>query len=79
MEIKTQIYDRLDHLHRSLGERIILHEYKTGFPSMMVDCEDIHYLTDIRSLEQWAKSQGSPSIFDHWLALDEVRELVAVG
>jgi hypothetical protein len=79
METKMILYDRMDLLHRTQGERIFLHEHKTGFPSVMVDCEDVHILTDIRSLEQWAKSQGSPSIFDRWLALEEVKEPVAVG
>jgi hypothetical protein len=30
-----------------------IRKHKSGFPAVTVDCEDIHIITDIISLEQW--------------------------
>jgi len=35
------------------GKPIKVREHKSGFPAITVDCEDIHLLTDIISLELW--------------------------
>ena len=35
------------------GKHVKVKEHKSGFPAVTVDCEDIHILTDILSLEQW--------------------------
>ena len=35
------------------GKEVKVSEHKSGFPAITIDCEDIHILTDILSLEQW--------------------------
>ena len=49
---KVQIYEQIHNLFRQ-GKVVRLEEHKSGFPAITVDCEDIHILTDILSLEQW--------------------------
>ena len=35
------------------GKPVEVQEHESGFPAVTVDCEDIHILTDIISLEKW--------------------------
>ena len=35
------------------GKPAKVREHRSGFPAITVDCEDIHIITDIISLEQW--------------------------
>jgi len=35
------------------GKGVNMEEHKSGFPAITIDCEDIHILTDILSVEQW--------------------------
>jgi len=55
-EEKEKVYDRI-HAHYLEGKAVKLQEHKSGFPAVTVDCEDIHILTDIISLEQWWAKQ----------------------
>lgn len=49
---KERVYEQIHALYLQ-GESVRVKEHKSGFPAMTVDCEDIHILTDIISLEQW--------------------------
>jgi len=51
-EEKEKVYEQINNLflHRKY---VKVKEHKSGFPAVTVDCEDIHILTDIISLEQW--------------------------
>ena len=51
-EEKEKLYEQIDALYRQ-GKVVTLKEHKSGFPAVTVDCEDIHILTDIISLERW--------------------------
>jgi len=51
-EEKEKVYDQIHTLYHQ-GKEVKLREHKSGFPAVTVDCEDIHILTDIISLEQW--------------------------
>ena len=51
-EDKEKVYEQI-HAHYLQGKSIKVKEHKSGFPAVTVDCEDIHILTDIISLEQW--------------------------
>ena len=51
-EEKEKVYEKIDALYRQ-GKNVNLKEHKSGFPAVTVDCEDIHILTDIISLERW--------------------------
>jgi len=49
---KAEVYSKIDGLYRE-GAKVKIREHSSGFPAVTVDCEDIHILTDILSLEQW--------------------------
>ena len=51
-EEKEKIYEGIHELYLQ-GKQVRLREHKSGFPAVSVDCEDIHIITDIISLEQW--------------------------
>ena len=58
-EEKGKVYEQINVLFLE-GKYVKVKEHKSGFPAVTVDCEDIHILTDIISLEQWwaKKKQG---------------------
>ena len=49
---KGKVYEKINALFLQ-GKPVKVKEHKSGFPAVTVDCEDIHILTDIISLEQW--------------------------
>ncbi len=51
-EEKEKVYEEINdlYLQRKTGK---IREHKSGFPAVTVDCEDIHIITNIISLEQW--------------------------
>ena len=49
---KEKVYEQINNLFLQ-GKYAKVKEHKSGFPAVTVDCEDIHILTDIISLEQW--------------------------
>ena len=51
-EDKERVYEQIHALYRQ-GKPVEVQEYESGFPAVTVDCEDIHILTDIISLEKW--------------------------
>ena len=51
-EKKEKVYEQIYSLVLQ-GKSVKLAEHKSGFPAVTVDCEDIHILADIISLEQW--------------------------
>ncbi len=51
-EEKGKVYEKINDLFLQ-GKPVKVKEHKSGFPAVTVDCEDIHILTDIISLEQW--------------------------
>jgi len=51
-EEKEKVYEEIDKLHKQ-GKGVTTKAHKSGFPAITVDCQDIHILTDILSLEQW--------------------------
>ena len=51
-EEKEKVYCQI-HTHWLGGKEVTMKEHRSGFPAVTVDCEDIHILTDIISLEQW--------------------------
>jgi len=55
-EEKEKVYDQIHALYHQ-GKEARIREHKSGFPAITVDCEDIHILTDIISLEQWWAKQ----------------------
>ena len=55
-EEKEKVYDQIHALYHQ-GKEARIREHKSGFPAVTVDCEDIHILTDIISLEQWWAKQ----------------------
>ena len=55
-EEKEKVYEEI-HAHFLQGKGVKVREHKSGFPALTVDCEDIHILTDILSLEQWWAKQ----------------------
>jgi len=55
-EEKEKVYDQI-HAHYLEGKAVKMREHRSGFPAITVDCEDIHILTDIISLEQWRARQ----------------------
>ena len=50
-EEKEKVYDQIHALYHQ-GKEARIREHRSGFPAVTVDCEDIHILTDIISLEQ---------------------------
>ena len=55
-EEKEKVYDQIHALYHQ-GKEARIREHKSGFPAVTVDCEGIHILTDIISLEQWWAKQ----------------------
>ncbi len=51
-EEKGKVYEKINDLFLQ-GKPVKVKEHKSGFPAVTVDCEDIHILTDIISLEHW--------------------------
>lgn len=51
-EEKEKVYEQI-HAHYLAGKSVKLKEDRSGFPAVTVDCEDIHIVTDIISLENW--------------------------
>jgi len=51
-EDKERVYEQIHTLYRQ-GKSVNVKEHESGFPAVTVDCEDIHILTDIISLEKW--------------------------
>ena len=51
-EEKEKVYDQVNEQYLK-GKPITVREHKSGFPAVSVDCEGIHIITDIISLEQW--------------------------
>lgn len=51
-EEKEKVYDQIHDLYLQ-GKAIKLREHGSGFPAVTVDCEDIHIITDILTLETW--------------------------
>ena len=51
-EDKEKAYEQIHALYRQ-GKSVNVREHESGFPAVTVDCEDIHILTDIISLEKW--------------------------
>jgi len=49
---KAVVYSKIDRLYKE-GAKVEIREHRSGFPAVTVDCEDIHILTDILSLERW--------------------------
>ena len=57
IEEKRQQYRAVDAHYRE-GKSVKVREDRSGFPGVTVDCEDIHLLTDILSLEEWWQEEG---------------------
>jgi len=55
-EEKEKVYEETHALFLQ-GKNVQVKEHKSGFPAVTVDCEDIHILTDIISLELWWKKE----------------------
>lgn len=55
-EEKEKVYDQVHALYLE-GKPVALKQHRSGFPAVSVDCEDIHIITDIISLEQWWAKQ----------------------
>ncbi len=51
-EEKEKVYEEINDLYLQ-RKTVKIREHKSGFPAVTVDCEDIHIITDIISLEQW--------------------------
>jgi len=51
-EEKEKVYEHIHALYLQ-GKSVTMREHESGFPAVRVDCEDIHILTDIISLERW--------------------------
>ena len=51
-EEKVRAYEQIHALYLQ-GKPATVREHESGFPAVTVDCEDIHILTDIISLEKW--------------------------
>ena len=59
-EEKYKYYEEVDALYKQ-GKKVKVREHKDGFPTVTVDCENIHLLTDILTLEEFhrKKRQGN--------------------
>ena len=59
-EEKEKVYEEIHALFLQ-GKNVQVKEHKSGFPAVTINCEDIHILTDILSLEAWwaKKKQAS--------------------
>ena len=51
-EEKEKVFCQIHALYLT-GKPVTMKEHKSGFPAVTVDCEAIHVLTDILSIEQW--------------------------
>jgi hypothetical protein len=51
-EEKEETYKLIDGLVE-LGVPVTVKEHHSGFPAAIVDCGEVHILTDILSLEAW--------------------------
>jgi len=51
-EEKEKVYDQINERYLQ-AKPITVREHKSGFPAVSVDCEGIHIITDIISLERW--------------------------
>ena len=51
-EDKERAYEQIHAFYRQ-GKSVKVREHESGFPAVTVDCENIHILTDIISLEKW--------------------------
>ena len=51
-EEKEKVYCQIQAFYLT-GKPVRMKEHKSDFPAVTVDCEDIHILTDILSIEQW--------------------------
>jgi hypothetical protein len=67
-EDKIKVYEQVEALFCQ-GKRVQVKEHRSGFPAVTVDCEEIHVLTDIISLEQWAHK---------WKALKELADSLGI-
>jgi hypothetical protein len=56
--LKEEIYQEIHNLYKS-GIPVSMKEHPSGFPAVIVDCGEIHILTDILSLEEWWASMKS--------------------
>ena len=56
--LKEEIYQEIHKLYKS-GTPVSMKEHPSGFPAVIVDCDEIHILTDILSLEEWWVSMKS--------------------
>jgi len=56
--LKEEIYQEIHKLYKS-GTPVSMKEHPSGFPAVIVDCGEIHILTDILSLEEWWASMKS--------------------
>jgi hypothetical protein len=52
VSVKEETYEEIHKLYKS-GTPVSMKEHPSGFPAVTVDCDDIHILTDILSLEEW--------------------------
>ena len=57
-EEKGKVYEKINNLFLQ-GKPVKVKEHKSGFPAVTVDCEGIHILTDIISLEQRRSKKGA--------------------
>lgn len=53
-EEKEKVYNQIEALYNQ-GKEVKTKEHRSGFPAVTVDCEDIHIITDILSLEAWRR------------------------
>ena len=57
-EYKTAVYQRIQALWLE-GKKVVKKAHRSGFPAITLDCEDLHYITDILSLEDfWRDIEG---------------------
>lgn len=49
---KERVYEQVHALYLQ-GKPITVEAHNSGFPAVTIDCEDIHVITDILSLEDW--------------------------
>ena len=53
-EKKYAKYEEIEALYNQ-GKNVVTREHKSGFPTITIDCEDIHIITDCLSAEAWRK------------------------
>lgn len=52
---KERVYEQV-HSYYLQGKSVSVQEHESGFPAVTIDCDDIHVITDILSLEEWWRS-----------------------